>query len=414
MSAILSSIYWDPSRVFFTIPWIEQPVTWYGTLFAVGFMVGYFLLARMFARELLLQGVFTTTQVESWPLLMKRLQSKAEQPNPTVDAIWQYLSSASRKSIQHWKLGKSISDAVKEDVVAAIQRVCDEGELASEPILKEVRRSRFNCWLLRSTAHRDGSSRYPVNRLALTVVMDGAMNSVRTLSYGLTDKLCWFIVAGTVIGARLGHVFFYEWDYYRNHLSEIPKTWHGGLASHGGAIGVLLALALCHSIFVHRLFPRMALVRFLDLIAVPTAFVGFCIRLGNFINQEILGTVSQLPWAVVFGHPAEGGAPLPRHPVQLYEGLFSLALFFFLYRLWARPAAQQRDGLLIGLFFTLTFTWRFFMEFFKMSLGGIASGTFLETGQLLSLPFILLGLWLIWRSRQTSRDVVALPSEAVK
>src|SRR5262249_26519739 len=126
----------------------------------------------------------------------------------------------------------------------------------------------------------------------------------------LSDRMLWFIVGGMIIGARLGHVFFYEWPYYQQHPEDIIKVWHGGLASHGGAIGVVLGLYLYQRGIRHK-YPTLSLLSILDLICIPTALVGCFIRIGNFINQEILGTPSDLPWAIQFGNPYDGSSMVP-------------------------------------------------------------------------------------------------------
>jgi prolipoprotein diacylglyceryl transferase len=209
----------------------------------------------------------------------------------------------------------------------------------------------------------------------------------------LTDKLLWYILAGTIIGARLGHVLFYEPLSYLKHPLEILKIWNGGLASHGGTVGVALALWL----FVHnnkKEYPGLTFLKVLDIVCIPTALVAFFIRLGNFFNQEIIGTPTDLPWAVIFGSPFDGSSIVPRHPSQLYEGLAYLATFFFLLYLKRK---NLKPGALIGWFFTLVFTSRFFIEYTKEIQPAPIDQSILQMGQWLSLPFILLGLFLIFR-----------------
>lgn len=214
------------------------------------------------------------------------------------------------------------------------------------------------------------------------------------VSVRLTDKLIWFTVGGTIIGARLGHVFFYEWARYKDHLGDIFKVWEGGLASHGGAIGVFIALIL-YKRFVLKDYPEITFIRLMDMVVIPTALVGCCIRIGNVFNQEILGTETTLPWAILFAHPADGSAPVPRHPVQLYEAIAYLATFFFLYYLWKARSATLKPGVLSGLFFIFVFGSRFFLEFFKTTQGVMVEGSPLQTGQILSIPFVLVGVILL-------------------
>lgn len=209
----------------------------------------------------------------------------------------------------------------------------------------------------------------------------------------LTDNLVWFVVGGTLIGARLGHVFFYEWPRYSQNPLDIFKVWEGGLASHGGVIGILLALFL-YKISVLKNFKYISYIDLLDMLCIPTAFAAFFIRLGNFVNQEILGTETTLPWAIIFGDPLDYSPIAPRHPVQLYEAFAALFTFFFLYALWKRNP-QLKTGIISGLFFILIFGSRFIFEFFKMPSSLMIDESWLQTGQLLSIPCILAGFLLL-------------------
>lgn len=207
----------------------------------------------------------------------------------------------------------------------------------------------------------------------------------------IADRLTLYVILGTVIGARLGHFLFYEHPslYLKNPL-QIFKTWEGGLASHGGAIGIIIALVLFGWRMRH-IEPRLHWIRLLDFVCIPTAIAAACIRVGNFINQEVLGTPTDLPWGVVFGHPADHSLPTPRHPVQLYEACFYLAVFFLLWRLSYRNYFFKAEGRLIGLFLMLVFGFRFFIEFWKTEQSHLLSMETLTMGQLLSIPLILLG-----------------------
>lgn len=211
----------------------------------------------------------------------------------------------------------------------------------------------------------------------------------------LTDRMIWFVVAGTVIGARLGHVFFYEWPRYSQHPLDIIKIWEGGLASHGGTIGILLALFIYKKIALKD-FKEFSYIDILDMICIPTAFAAFCIRMGNFINQEILGTESTLPFAIVFGDPADGSASIPRHPVQLYEAFAAILTFIFLYSLWKLNKGDLRRGVISGLFFILIFGSRFMIEFYKLPSSLMIDESLLQTGQLLSIPCIIFGILLFF------------------
>ncbi len=213
------------------------------------------------------------------------------------------------------------------------------------------------------------------------------------LSIATADRLLRYILLATLIGARLGHVFFYEWPYYKGHLLSIFKIWEGGLASHGGAIGILIALLL----FVKQ-SKEIKFVELLDLVTIPIALACAFIRLGNFVNQEIIGIPTTLPWGITFGHPADGGPIVPRHPTQLYEAIAYFATFLLLMAVWRW--GKVRTGVISGLYFLLAFSARIAVESVKAPLSAMRDESFIMTGQLLSLPFIVAGLYLLYSSRE--------------
>lgn len=225
---------------------------------------------------------------------------------------------------------------------------------------------------------------------------EGDTRTLHDLALYVTDRITWFVIAGTLIGARLGHVFFYEWPRYRAHPEEIIKIWEGGLASHGGVLGILLALVFLVR-YLRSQFPQLTFFVLTDLLVVPSALAIVFIRIGNFFNQEILGVRTEQPWGVIFGHPADGGAVYPRHPVQLYEAGAYLIMFIILGWIWLRKAEVLKTGFLTGLCFVLAFTSRLFLEFYKENQGMLFDESFFQTGQYLSLPFIGFGLWLMLR-----------------
>ena len=227
----------------------------------------------------------------------------------------------------------------------------------------------------------------------------------KKLARELADKLTWYVVIATMVGARLGHVIFYDLDRYLRHPLSILNTREGGLASHGGTLGVLLALYLFHR-FPLKKFPSISFLKLLDIVVIPAALIGCFIRMGNFFNQEIVGIPSTMPWAVIFGHPAEGGPIAPRHPVQLYEAFSYLLIFVFLYTLWRKCGERLQAGLISGLFFFLTFGSRFLIEFWKAPQTAIIDQTYLSMGQLLSIPFIILGLVLIGYALKGTKPAV--------
>lgn len=200
-----------------------------------------------------------------------------------------------------------------------------------------------------------------------------------------------YIVVATIIGSRLGHVFFYQWDYYSQHLDEIFKIWEGGLASHGGTIGNIIAILL-FSWFVTKKNPSWTF----DKLVVPVALVGGLIRLGNLMNSEIYGGVTDLPWGFVF---VRDGQTLPMHPTQIYEALCYFALFGLLMWMYWKKNAQERPWLITGVFFIGIFLPRFLIEYVKNVQVGkeveMIAEYGINMGQLLSIPFIIIGVVLV-------------------
>lgn len=211
----------------------------------------------------------------------------------------------------------------------------------------------------------------------------------------LGSLLIW-VAAGTIVGARLGHVFFYQWDYYSQHLGEIPKIWEGGLASHGGAIGVILAVIL-FSVFTSKRSPLWTF----DRLVVAIALVGGLIRIGNLMNSEIFGHATDLPWGFKFVRSGEWHAlyeGVACHPTQIYEALCYFALFGLLMWMYWKKNAGGRPGLIFGTFFIGIFLPRFLIEFIKNDQVAFESGMTLNMGQWLSIPFILLGVFFVIRA----------------
>ena len=200
-----------------------------------------------------------------------------------------------------------------------------------------------------------------------------------------------YIVVATIIGSRLGHVFFYQWDYYSQHLDEIFKIWEGGLASHGGTIGNIIAILL-FSWFVTKKNPSWTF----DKLVVPVALVGGLIRLGNLMNSEIYGGVTDLPWGFVF---VRDGQTLPMHPTQIYEALCYFALFGLLMWMYWKKNAQERPWLITGVFFIGIFLPRFLIEYVKNVQVGkeveMIAEYGINMGQLLTIPFIIIGVVMV-------------------
>jgi prolipoprotein diacylglyceryl transferase len=196
------------------------------------------------------------------------------------------------------------------------------------------------------------------------------------------EQLAIYMIFGTVIGARLGHCLFYNPSYYLSNPIEIFKVWEGGLASHGAAIGILIALYL-----YSKKKKGMTFLWILDRVVIVVALAGTFIRLGNLFNSEIIGKPTEVSWAFIFTAVDN----LPRHPAQLYESITYLLVFLILIFIYLK-SKENKNGLLFGLFLLLVFTFRFFIEFIKENQSSFEAGMALNMGQILSIPFVAAGI----------------------
>lgn len=217
------------------------------------------------------------------------------------------------------------------------------------------------------------------------------------------EKLTVYTVVATVIGARLGHCLFYDFDYYSEHIAEIflpfrfqPEfafTGYQGLASHGGTLAVFAAVVLYTRVY------QVNLLWLLDKLAIVAALgAGVFIRLGNLMNSEIIGKPADVPWAFVFSRVDQ----LPRHPGQLYEAISYFLIFLILYQLDKK--GNRQSGFVFGVFLVLLFAARFVIEFFKADQSAFEQGMTLNMGQLLSLPLILAGAVVIFIRRRSAKS----------
>lgn len=205
------------------------------------------------------------------------------------------------------------------------------------------------------------------------------------------DGAFFYTFIGVIIGARLGHVFFYDWASYSQDPIKILYIWEGGLASHGALIGVLVGLYL-----LWRKSKGATFLWILDRVVVTIALAAGFVRLGNLMNSEIYGHVTDLPWGFVF---AQDGQTLPRHPTQIYEAICYFILFAVLYSAYWRRKGEVRDGRLFGIFLVGLFTARFFVEFVKENQVGFEEDMALNMGQLLSILPIAVGLYFALRKQ---------------
>lgn len=219
----------------------------------------------------------------------------------------------------------------------------------------------------------------------------------RKISEDKFTPLFFYCVIGITLGARLGHCIFYDWSYYQNHLIEmilpirqfLGEGWkwigYKGLASHGGTLGLIIALWLyCRKTKMHYM-------DVLDMIAVATPICACCIRLANLMNSEIIGKPTNMPWAFVF----EQVDMLPRHPAQLYEAIAYFIFFLGMIYLYKKSDHGQKlhRGFFFGLCLTEIFVFRFFVEFLKENQVDFESTMTLNMGQWLSVPFVIIGIY---------------------
>ena len=226
------------------------------------------------------------------------------------------------------------------------------------------------------------------------------------------DKLFIYTVLGAILGARLGHCFFYEWklvadpitflgitfnyeNHYLSHPWELLFIWRGGLASHGGAIGILIAMIL-----FNKNVSKKGINWIFDRLLIGVCLCGASIRFGNLMNSEIYGSATSLPWGFLF---VRTGETQPMHPTQIYEMLYCLVTFAIMWFMYWKKEAYKKNGLLFGIFLIGVFGSRFMLEFIKNNQEAFESGLPLNMGQWLSLPFIVWGIWLLLRSSSSPK-----------
>lgn len=359
----LAWLYWDPAREAFTVPFLDRPVMWYGILFVTGFILGYLLINPILTRFLNQIRRLAAPDILDRPHFIHVLRTS---PSPIVTQLDSFLDPTTREQLKQHTPFKCTPE-IQKQILEGLNRFLSDSS---------------------------------VSREELQQIFGKSLASTKQTAYFLADRLCWFVVTGTVVGARLGAVFFYDWPYFRQHPLEIFQIWHGGLASHGGVVGVMLSLYL-YQRYIRKWYPELTFLRLLDYAAIPSALTACFIRLGNFMNQEILGSPTSLPWGVVFGHPADGSLPIARHPIQLYEAGAYLISFCILWTLWKKHYYDKQPGAFVGLLFIFIFGSRFVLEFWKATQESIIDSSFLQMGQILSIPFILLGCYLVWRAHRS-------------
>lgn len=380
---MLGYLYWDPSRYMFdySLPILHRPILWYGFFFALGFFLGYFMLRYLLTTYLFSKPFFTKEDVLA-PHIVAKIAKERKEAGFSKDKELQDYSSWQQKSA--WQVFWS----------GYLNNVIDNKKTQS---LKPSKKNPFLQYMKLLPAH---TQELLEKRFYLEALFVPGLGTIPQKAKFISEKIAFACIVGAVIGARLGDVLFYQsWDRIASDPLQILRIWEGGLASHGGAIGVMIALYIfsknneCQT-------TGLSFLRILDLIAIPTALVGAMIRIGNFMNQEILGTKTTVPWAVIFGHPADGSVPTPRHPVQMYESICYLLLFIGLISFWKKWFQLRKEGRLFGLFLSLLFSFRFLLEYMKIEQSEyLTQGSILTMGQYLSIPFILVGVFLFFRKK---------------
>ncbi len=230
----------------------------------------------------------------------------------------------------------------------------------------------------------------------------------------ILDKLVMYMVLSIIIGARLGHVIFYGPHFdvvnsdgvilergYFSHPFDIVKVWEGGLASHGAAIAIILVLW-----WFSKKITKKPILWILDRISISAAITACFIRLANLVNSEIVGDITTVPWGFKFFKNSEdlsnfhnAGVPIPvRHPTQLYEAIVYFMIFALLMFMYWKKDAWKKAGLLFGTLLVSVFTARFFIEFLKLGQTEWDQKLTINTGQMLSVPFVAVGIYIIWKA----------------
>jgi phosphatidylglycerol---prolipoprotein diacylglyceryl transferase len=383
---MLGWMHWNFDGELFVIPWIHHPVRLYGVIFALGILVGYWIWKTLAWRFFLIKDPFVHSKdLISVEDILKKLGNL---PGFSSKIKQNLVKKKEKLAFEKWLQDGIYNPCLEQPLLKLLNtesfvRNLPVAESDSKQIVEKLSKWRI-------------SNSFAASRLTLELFLDKILKKISDQTTRIVDEVLLYIILGTVIGARLGHVLFYDIDIFLKEPWRIFKTWEGGLASHGGVAGVLLGLYL----FYRKLskdYPRISFLEFLDTFMIPTAFVSFCIRIGNFTNQEILGIPTTLPWAIVFENPFDGSLITPRHPAQLYEAAFYIFTFGFLFALWFFGKVRK-PGFLTGAFFLLVFGSRFAIEFIKPEQSSLLyEGGGLVMGQWLSIPLILLGAYLVAR-----------------
>lgn len=236
------------------------------------------------------------------------------------------------------------------------------------------------------------------------------------------EPLFFYCFIGIIAGARLGHCIFYQPEYYLTSVKGfvemilpihiVPDSWdwqfrgYEGLASHGGTIGIIIAMIM----YAKKV--KMPMIHVIDNVAIAVPVTACFIRLGNLMNSEIIGNVTDVPWAFIF-HSRDAllnGELVPRHPAQLYEAIAYFLIFIAQYMIFKTKSTSGEarfkpgNGFYFGFCITTIFVFRFFVEFIKKEQVDFEQGMLLDMGQILSIPFCILGSWLMWNAGKANKN----------
>ena len=360
---MLAWLYWNPCKEVLTIPFIDHPIAWYGVFFALGFLGSYYLFKAIAKKYYTFDPYFVLADIKNTQMFLTLCQNARQEP-----IVHDFLHS--------------LPEPLREKIFT-----CNPYEPVEEGFFKSL------FFGLNHFLEQKGD-RKKETRESLENFFLGCMQPLKDKIQLLADKVFLYGVIGTVVGARLGHILFYEnLSYFIENPLSIFKTWEGGLASHGGLAGILLMLGVFSRKY-KGLFPKINFLRLCDFLALEIPFAAVFIRIGNFFNQEILGVRTQVPWAVIFGSPADGSLAYPRHPAQLYEAVCYLFLFFVILKLKNYKQILMKPGRLFAIFCITASCLRFMIEFIKEN-QSVYDGSFLNMGQLLTHPFFLFGVALL-------------------
>ncbi len=381
LDMFLNYIYFDPSPIFFTIPGINWPVAWYGLLFAFGVYLTY-LGTRKLCREFFLERhQFFEGDIISFERLIMSLRD--DKHGKFLESFKSTLSNDLKTYIDSWNCHTEITLGFKEQIVKAFNQFLETGEDPGQIDILTV----YGKAIELSPLKKESLKR----RFRFEMLLKGSFVSLKEKAEQICEKIMFHVVWAVTLGARLAHIVFYEnLTTYLANPSRIFKVWEGGLASHGAFLFGVLAVLFFMNRYKKSARP-LKCIDMLDAIFLMSFVAFFFIRIGNLINQEILGIETTVSWGVVFGHPADGVFGAIRHPVQIYEAFSYLFVWVVFYKirkkyLFITPGFMTFSLCSVGL------SLRFFWEFFKIEQSAHAL-SYLTMGQILTMPGILIGLY---------------------